>query len=277
MNDENKEIINEEEVKNESEKVEEVVTSQTKKKKKSGILIPILAAVIAFVVVYGGITLVNHLNAKDDVVDKEESKNGSTEVEDNVEEDSSTNTSSDEESVSENVGGTTGPDEVITITDDMKTELNRIAFINDSYCYVEKLFYNMNGFTKDLTTENKKYIIMNYYLLTHNGSNSISETAFKEIAGKYSFTESFDTIMAGFEKVGNEYVIPPMGCVGPEKVTHNATYHDAGNTIAVIDNVTITNTESSEVTNIKVTYTFIYSKDNNNNITFKLYSVNSVK
>ena len=68
MNDENKEIINEDEVKNESEKVEEVVTSQTKKKKKSGILIPILAAVIAFVVVYGGITLVNHLNAKEMVV-----------------------------------------------------------------------------------------------------------------------------------------------------------------------------------------------------------------
>lgn len=273
MNEENKDVVNEEEVKNESEKVEEVVASQPKKKKKSSILIPILAAVIAFVVVYGGITLVNHLSSKEEVVDKEESKESSVEVEDDTEEEVST----DDESVTESVGDTTGPDEVITITDDMKTELNRIAAINNAYCYVEKLFYNMNGFTKDLTLENKKYIIMSYYLLTHSGSDRISETAFKEIAGKYNFSESFDTVMAGFEKVGNEYVIPPMGCVGPERVTHNATYTDSGNTITVIDNVTITNTESSEVTNIKVTYTFMYFKDSNNNITFRLERVNSVK
>lgn len=276
MNDENKEFANENEEKNESEKVEEVVATQLKKKKKSSILIPILAAVVAFVVVYGGITLVNHLSSKDDVIEKDDSKEDVAEDESNAD-DGSKDVDNEDESVTENVGGTTGPDEVITITEDMKTELNRVAAINNAYCYVEKLFYNMNGFTKDLTLENKKYIVMNYYFLTHSGSDRISETAFNEIAAKYSFTESFDTVMAGFEKVGNEYVIPPMGCVGPERVTHNATYHDAGNTIAVIDNVTITNTESSEVTNIKVTYTFIYSKDSNNNITFKLYSVNSVK
>lgn len=272
MNDENKEIVNE------SEKVEEVVAAQPKKKKKSSILIPILAAVVAFIVVYGGITLVNYLGSNnEEVVDKEDSKENSAESEDDTVEDSSTETNTDDESVTENVGGTTGPDEVIPITDDMKTELNKIAAINNAFCYVEKLFYNMNGFTKDLTLENKKYIIMSYYLLTHNGSDRISEDAFKEIAWKYNFSESFDTIMAGFEKVGNEYVIPPMGCVGPERVTHNATYTDSGNTITVIDNVTITNTESSEVTNIKVTYTFMYFKDSNNNITFRLERVNSQK
>ena len=273
MNDENKENVKEVETEN----VEEVVESKPKKKSKSNILIPILAAVVAFVVVYGGITLVNHLSSKDEeVVNKEDSKEESTEVEDDTDEE---NVSEDntEETVPGIDGGTTGPDEVITITESMKTELNRIAFINDSYCYVEKLFYNMNSYTKDLTLENKKYIIMNYYLLTHNGSDRISETAFNEITAKYGFTESFDTIMAGFEKVNNEYVIPPMGCVGPERVTHNATYTDSGNTVTVIDNVTITNTESSEVTNIKVFYTFLYSKDSNNNITFKLEKVNSEK
>lgn len=266
MNEENKEI----------EKVEETPVVKPKKKSKAGIFIPIIVALVAFVVVYGGITLVTHLSSNNDVIEKDEEN---TKVDSNVDEDNSSAEAEDTETVEdevvENVGGTTGPDEVIPITDAMKAELNRIASIGDAYCFVERLFFNMNGFTKDLSLENKKYIIVNYYLLTHKGSDRINEVAFKEIAEKYSFTESFDTIMAGYEKVGNEYVIPPMGCVGPERSNHDVTYQDTGNTITVIDNVTITNTETPDVRKIKVIYTFIYSKDSNNNITFKLHQVNS--
>ena len=271
MNEENKEF------ETEVEKVEETNTVKYKKKSKAGIFVPIIAAVVAFVVVYGGITLVNYLGADKDVVEKNDIKEDSAKEDSAKEEDNSDDETvvDTEDVVVENVGGTTGPDEVITITEDMKAELNRIASIGDGFCFAERLFFSMNGFTKDLSVDNKRNLIINYYLITHKGSDRINELTFKEIADKYSFTESFDTIMAGYEKVGNEYVLPPVGCVGPERTSHNATYQDTGNTITVIDNVTITNTENSDVRKIKVIYTFIYSKDSNNNITFKLHQVNN--
>ena len=60
MNEENKEI----------EKVEETPVVKPKKKSKAGIFIPIIAALVAFVVVYGGITLVNHLISNNEKMKK---------------------------------------------------------------------------------------------------------------------------------------------------------------------------------------------------------------
>ena len=271
MNEENKES------ETEVEEVEETNTVKYKKKSKAGIFVPIIVAVVAVVVVYGGITLVTNLGTDKDTVEKSDAKEDSSD--DVVNEDNSsdevTDSDSSNDSTNQNIDCTTGPGEVIEITDAMKAELNRIASIGDGFCFAKGLFFSMNGFTKDLSVDNKRNLIINYYLITHKGSHRINELAFKEIADKYSFTESFDTIMAGYEKVGNEYVLPPVGCVGPERTSHNATYQDTGNTITVIDNVTITNTENSDVRKIKVIYTFIYSKDSNNNITFKLHQVNN--
>ena len=269
MREENNEVV--------EEKVEEVIETKEveevpkKKKSSSGVIIPIIAALVAFAVVYGGITLVTNLGKDNDVVEK-----GNEKVEDKQE----VENENSEDVVEEDntaASGSTVPEVPITITEDMKKELNKIANIGDGYCYVQKLFYSMNGKTSDLTYENKKYIVMNYFVLTNPGSDRINEATYKSIAQKYSFNDAFDIVFAGFEKVGDEYVIPPMGCVGPEYVVNNPTYVDSGNTITVTDNVEIRNSENSDVTKIKVIYTFVYSTDSNNNITFRLEQVNSVK
>lgn len=262
MREENNEVVEEKEI-NESSEVKD-----EKKKSKAGIIVPLLAAVLAFALVYGGITLVQYLTADNNSNGVE---NGNKDEEVDVEDSNETDESNDE--VDTGATGTTAPEIPITITDTMKNELNNIASIRDRYCFTEKLFYSMNGLLKDLPVESKKFIVIDYYVINNPGVTTISEACYKEIAAKYSFTESFDTIFAGVEKSGNDYVIPPMGCIGPEVVSHNATYEDTGNTITVIDNVTITNQETKEARNIKVIYTFIYSGEGNN-ITFKLHQVN---
>lgn len=75
------------------------------------------------------------------------------------------------------------------------------------------------------------------------------------------------------EKKNGKYISPPSGCVGTEVITHNVTYSDTGNTIGVIDDATITNTETNEVRNVKIVYSFVYEK-NDDKLNFVLYQVN---
>lgn len=259
--------------KEKNEMIEENEIDVVKEKKSTmGIIIPLLVAVLVFGLVYGGFMVVEHLNGDNKVSQNENDLKDSEENQ--VKENDNNNLSSDTEN--QNIGGTTGEEIPIEITDAMKNELNDIASIKSRYCTTERIFYSMNGFLKDLPLERKKFILIDYYYLHNSGLNTISEASYKAIAAKYEFSESFDTFFAGLEKQGNNYVLPPMGCTGPEVVSHNLTYADTGNTITVIDNVTITNQETNQFETLKVIYTFIYSGEGSN-ITFRLHQINHEK
>ena len=103
-----------------------------------------------------------------------------------------------------------------------------------------------------LDIDKKNTIVVDYFMKNYVKSYTesyylISEKEYKEIAGLYSYTDSFDTMFAGYEKENGSYRILPLGCVGLNYLKHDVSFTDIGDAISLVDNISIVNSDTGSV------------------------------
>ena len=249
-------------------KVERIVEKQAKKSNRT--IIVILTIMLIFMTVVCGFLLVDKFNGSSKEKDDDITVNEKTDNNVNKKDDTTSTTGDNKDNVdSSNNGnvddsGSTSTEEPIpfNFTDAAKKELNEIAGITNSICGAFGVFYQKSGYVTKLSLDEKRNVILDYYFRVEKKYDSINESSYKKVASKYGFTESFDAIFKGYEKKNGSYVLPPFGCVGPQSVSHDITYSDAGSLI-LTDNVTIINNEDNSTEKAKMIYTFTYETTSN--------------
>lgn len=249
-------------------KVERIVEKQAKKSNRT--IIVILTIMLIFMTVVCGFLLVDKFNGSSKEKDDDITVNEKTDNNVNKKDDTTSTTGDNKDNVdSSNTGnvddsGSTSTEEPIpfNFTDAAKKELNEIAGITNSICGAFGVFYQKSGYVTKLSLDEKRNVILDYYFRVEKKYDSINESSYKKVASKYGFTESFDAIFKGYEKKNGSYVLPPFGCVGPQSVSHDITYSDAGSLI-LTDNVTIINNEDNSTEKAKMIYTFTYETTSN--------------
>lgn len=231
-------VIDDTDDENKKESVEER-KERIRKNKNKNTVIAIIVAIITFIIVYGGIVLIENL------------RGNNNETNENTEQ----------------------KEETFEITDSMKQEMLKIIGITDNnqaLCYTQGLLVSKGGSILDYELDYKasliKYYIINYEDVEKiDGNFTINEEVYNKVAKYYGFSETFEQMMqaVGFFEDNGKYMIGGFGCENGKNIIHKLNYKTKDKVVTITDEASISNSfeEDPLVENITVTYEFVYEDD----------------